>query len=182
MRISFLASFFLLGLSVCSGEHTPLQLHGGLSLTYAADGDQTIFSFQAPGEKATQVAVARDETVARSTAPDAVKVVADVPDSILVLTDSYPSIQGGLSYCQAGEESFLRVFLLSGKHPVETYHTKLESCRNNIELASPGLNWSAETRTIAINWISAPGTVGKSKTMAVKIGADGKATETEPGP
>jgi hypothetical protein len=182
MRISFLASFFLLGVGVCSGQHAPLKLQSGLSVSYAAEDDQTVFSFQAPGAKATQVAVARDETVANASVPDAVKVIAEVPESLLVLTDSYPSVQGGLSYCQAGEESFLRVFLLAGEHPVETYHTKLESCRNNIELASPGLNWSAETRTIAINWISAPGAVGKSKTMAVKIGADGKATETEPGP
>jgi hypothetical protein len=182
MRISFLASFFLLGLGVCSGQHTGLKLQTGLSLTYTAKGDETIFSFQGPGAKATQVAVARDETVAKDSAPDAVKVIAEVPNSILVLTDSYPSIQGGLSYCQAGEESFLRVFLLSGTDPVETYHTKLESCRNNVELASPGLNWSAETRTIAISWISAPGAAGKPKTMTVTIGDDGKATETEAGP
>jgi hypothetical protein len=65
--------------------------------------------------------------------------VAEIPDSILIVVDAYYSIPGGMSYCQAGQESFLRVVSFSGKHPVETYRVKLESCRDNIELVSQRL-------------------------------------------
>ena len=81
-----------------------------------------------------------------------------------------------MSYCQAGEERFLRVIEIASKRPTETYRVKLESCRDNIELASPGLKWSPETKSLNIHWLSAPGQIGKSEDRTLTIGTDGKVT------
>jgi hypothetical protein len=112
--------------------------------------------------------------VAKGEKPTSVKVVAEVSGSALILTDTYVSLPGGMSYCQAGEERFLRIIAISGKKPVETYHVKIESCRDNVELASPGIQWSSETKRLDIHWLSAPGEAGKPRDLTLRIGADGK--------
>ncbi|MGD0571133.1 MAG: hypothetical protein ABSA78_22265 [Candidatus Sulfotelmatobacter sp.] len=177
MRIKFWASTLLL--AAAFGPATvwaqrSLQLASGKLLTASAANSQTIFTLPEPSGGTSRLRVARDATVAEGQAPVSLKLVAEIPGSVLILVDTYPSIPGGMSYCQAGEESFLRVLSISGKRPNETYRTKLESCRDNLELASPGLEWLPETRTLEIHWLSAPGKVGKPEDRALKIGADGK--------
>ena len=179
MRIGFLASLSLAVISVCCGETPSLRLDGGGSLSYAVQDGKTVFSIRSASTKATRVAVQRDASVAANSAPDSVKLIAEMPKSFLVVVDSYPSIPGSMSFCQAGEESFLRVLNVAAKRPAETYRTKVESCRSNVELASPGIQWSKDERTVTIHWLSAPGSLGKPQTLSLKIHGEGKTTETK---
>lgn len=178
MRIKFWVSGLLVAAlcAVTAWAQQSLRLASGKSLTayVVQNKEQTIFTVPKPSGGTSRVHVERDATVAAGQAPVSLKLVAEIPDSMLILIDSYQSIPGGMSYCQAGEESFLRVLSISGKRPVETYRTKLESCRDNLELASPGLEWSPETKTLDIHWLSAPGKGGKPEDRALKIGEDGK--------
>jgi len=126
-----------------------------------------------PGGK-SRLSVERDATVNPNSKPATITLVGEIPGSVLILTDVYPSIAGGLSYCQAGTESFLRVISTSGKRLHETYSTKLESCHDNIELASPGVKWLSATNTLEIHWLSAPGKAGQTENRTLVLGANGK--------
>jgi hypothetical protein len=90
----------------------------------------------------------------------------------LVVVDTYASKAGGMHLCQAGEESFLRVIRTAQSSATETFHEKLESCRDNIELASPGLQFAPETRTLEVNWLSAPGRSGQAGKQILKLRKD----------
>ena len=137
-------------------------------------GVQPLLEFKLSSGNHYAVPAERDATVLKNTKPRKIKIVGEVKDVAVVLIDTYPSIPGGMSYCQAGEERFLRVVSLVKKTPVETFHTKLESCRDNIELASPGLAWSAESTTLVIHWLQGPTSPGKPETRTLVIDAEGK--------
>jgi hypothetical protein len=120
--------------------------------------------------------VGRDSTVAPDAGPTSVDVVGDVGDargSAVILVDTYPSIPGGMSYCQAGEERFLRVVSIAKARPKETLHLKLASCRDNIELASPGIEWHAAAATLHIHWLLGPARKGQPEDRTIRIAADG---------
>jgi hypothetical protein len=176
MRTRFWVSAFLLSAVVGAVAQQAVSLPSGATLTYAASGAETVFTIQKPHGRRLRFRVERDATIAPGTAPISVSLVAEIPNSALILTDTYPSIPGGMSYCQAGEERFLRVISLNATQPVETYHVKLESCRDNVELASPGVEWLAGTRSLRIHWLSAPGQAGKPETRTVNLTVDGKPT------
>jgi hypothetical protein len=142
---------------------------GGVLRYSAAGGGLELLA--APSRKLT---LERDDTVAAGAAPDNLRVVGEVRKSAVVLVDTYPSKPGGLSYCQAGEERFLRVISLEGKLR-ETLRVKLASCRQNIELASPGIEWNAETSTLSIHWLLGPSGNEKSETRVYKIAGSGSA-------
>jgi hypothetical protein len=175
MRIKFWASALLVvTVAVNAPAQKSVALASGKMLTAAVVNGRTVFTIPRPIAGTSRLRVRRDANVAADKAPSSLRLVAEIPDGGMIVVDTYPSIPGGMSYCQAGEESFLRVIAFVHQHPVETYRTKLESCRENAELASPGLQWSADTNTLEIHWLSAPGT-GKPEDRALKIGANGKA-------
>jgi hypothetical protein len=174
MRIKFWASVLLVCAIIGASAQQSVPLVSRKLLTASVFNARTVFTVPRRAGRASLLRVERDATVAPDKAPSSLKLVAEIPGSALILVDTYPSIPGGISYCQAGEESFLRVLTISGKHPVESYRTKLESCRDNIELASPGLRWSPETKTLDIHWLSGPGNVGKPENRTLKIAAEGK--------
>jgi hypothetical protein len=174
MRIKFWASALLLAAGLNGWAQEPVQLASGKLLTFSASRDRTVFSIPQTRGGPRRLFVDRDATVAAGVGPASVRLVAEIPGSALIVVDTYPSLSGGMSYCQAGQETFLRVIAISGKRPVETFHTKLESCRDNIELASPGLNWTPQARTLAIHWLSAPGSAGKPEDLTLRIRPDGK--------
>jgi hypothetical protein len=159
---------------VSSFAQQRVALASGDALTYSASGTETVFTIQKQHGRKSRLQVERDATVAGGAQPSSVKLIAETPHSLLVLTDTYPSIPGGMDYCQAGKETFLRVISIAGKRPVETYHVKLESCRDNVELGSPGVEWSADSKTLSIHWLSAPGQSGKAETRRLNVGPDGK--------
>jgi hypothetical protein len=177
MRMRSCASLLALALLCISGA--------GQS-TYAVEAKQSNgakarLTVRAPDGREWRVRVALDRTVARDSAPKSVKVVGSMTGALAVV-DTYSSKAGGMHLCQAGEESFLRVIRTARSRATETFHEKLESCRDNIELASPGLQWTPKTRTLEVNWLSAPGRAGQPgkqvlevrKDAAVKVVASGQ--------
>jgi hypothetical protein len=143
-------------------------------ITYTVSGGQTVLSLPKPQSGRWQVPVERDGTVPQDAEPSSVKVVAEIPGSAILLTDTYSSLPGAMHYCQSGEESFLRVIGIADGRATETYHEKLESCRDNIELASPGLQWAAAARTLDLNWLSTPGHPGMGGHQKLTVGPAGK--------
>lgn len=99
-----------------------------------------------------------------------VQVVASIKGTAVVLVDSYPSIPGGMSLCQAGQERFLRVVALSKRPAQETLRVPLESCRDNIELKSGGLEWNAEAATLKVRWLSGPSVPQQPEELTWQLG------------
>jgi len=169
-RRSFIALACACGLLAAGQTRNSVALPSGGVLQYSvADG-----RLELTASPARKVTLERDDTVAAGAAPDNLRVVGEVRKTAVVLVDTYPSKPGGLSYCQAGEERFLRVISLEGKLR-ETLRIKLASCRQNIELASPGIEWNAETSTLSLHWLLGPSGNEKSETRIYKIGASGGA-------
>jgi len=117
------------------------------------------------------VKVALDENVKAGTTPSGVQIVAELKDA-LVVQDTYPSVSGGLSYCQAGEESFLRIFSLDAGVAEETARFKVASCRQNIQLDSPGVEWHSDTSTLRVRWLSGPASLGTATQLTLHVGPD----------
>ena len=148
MPTRFLSSLLLAVFAVaCSGMGADDAVAEPRSLSVRLSSGQEI-----------RVVAERDSTVLADAKPQSIEKVAEVKDIAVVVVDTYPSIPLGLSYCQAGQERFLRVISLREKRPRETSRLKLESCRENIELASPGLEWAPNTSTLTIHWLQGPGT------------------------
>jgi hypothetical protein len=103
------------------------------------------------------------------------EVVGEVGNKSLIITDSYPSRPGGLSYCQAGEERLLHVLVVVERQIRETLRLKLASCRENVELASDGLRWSPDSATLSIHWLFAPERALQQETRVYKISSIGGA-------
>jgi len=135
-------------------------------------GGETVVDVQVSGGRSIRLVLPRDATVGPETAPERTTVVGEVPGTAIVLTDTYSSLAGGMSYCQAGEEQFLRVVPLAQGAPHDLATIKLASCRENLELADPGVDWIAPSRTVRIHWLSGPG--GRPEVRDVVIGADGR--------
>lgn len=118
------------------------------------------------------VLLARDSTVSPDAEPRSIDVVAEVPGVAILLVDGYSSLPGGLSRCQAGEEQFLRVIAIASAKAAETFMTKVASCRDNIELADPGIRWDALTSTLRVHWLSGP--KGEPEVRTMRLGSDGR--------
>jgi hypothetical protein len=146
-----------------------LDYPGG-SITYETHGSRTTFLITTSAGKHYRIRLPRDSNVARGTPPRQVALVGQLDPDVIILTDSYPSIPGGLEYCEAGEEKFLRVISLAAGSALQTYHVKLESCRQNVQLATSGLDWQPEARTLSIHWTSGHQGVDKAENQTIKIG------------
>jgi hypothetical protein len=164
----------LLAVTLASSSAETLKLPSGTLLSYFPGSGCTNFVVPSSGKGASNLCLQRDSTVAQDASPTSVSVVAEVPNVAIILKDTYDSIPSGMSYCQAGEEIFLRVIAVKGKQAKETYKQKVASCRQNIELADPGLTWSAESRTVTIHWISSPKGIGKTETQSLTIEDNGQ--------
>lgn len=117
-----------------------------------------------------------DASVNPKNASATVEIVARVSNTTLLIQDTYSSRPGALSMCQAGQETFLRVIALAPLK--EMLSLKLASCRENIELASPGLEWQADSRALKIRWLSGPDHTAQEKILT--IGSDGSAILSPP--
>ena len=116
----------------------------------------------------------RDATVSATARPTAVEVIGEVKGAAVVLVDTYPSLPGGMSYCQAGEERFLRVVSILKNPPRETFRVKVASCRDNIELAAPGIEWLPGAATLRLRWLPGAAPKGLAEERTLVIGRDGK--------
>jgi hypothetical protein len=105
------------------------------------------------------------------------ELVAQPHSSVILLTETYPSKPGGMSYCQAGEERFLRVLTANGKLE-ETFRLKIASCRENLELSDPGLEWDPGSATLRIHWLPVPAVPDKPTIRTIRFTPEGKPAES----
>jgi hypothetical protein len=172
-------SFLLLAVALPAAAQQSITLASGKTITASVTSTQTILHLPGTHSRRPRVVLEHDATIAKGVPPSTLKLIAEVPGSAILLTDTYPSLPGGLSYCQAGEEQFLRVITTSGRRPIETYHIKLASCRDNIELAQPGLTWSPTTKTLDIHWLTRS---SQPATVTLTIDSNGKPSVANPLP
>ena len=145
-----------------------IALTGGGVLRYSTGGSQTVVQYVAPRSNRKEgMVLGRDATVSPR-GPVEIKLIAEVGEHVLVVSDQYESKQGSMSYCGAGQEKFLRVLSIGGAVR-ETFHAKLESCIDNLELASPGVLWNPETSTLEIHWLSGSGPNEHNQTRSYRI-------------
>lgn len=97
-----------------------------------------------------------------------VQVLAETGSSVIVIA-TYLSRPGGGSYCQAGEERFLRVLRIDGEAPQVTLQVKLASCWQEIELADPGVEWSPADSTLNVHWLFGPTNKMKPEELTLKL-------------
>jgi hypothetical protein len=176
MRIAFLVSGLLLTIFVYAAVQArdSVAFSAGSSIDYSTKNSKTRLEIHAQTGTRYVVWVGRDTTVSPKTEPTGVEVVGEIKGVAIILVDTYPSIPGGMSYCQAGEERFLRIISISKKPPKETFRVKIESCRDNIELASPGIEWLPESSTLRIHWLLGPATKGMPEVRTIPIEPDGR--------
>ena len=147
-----------------------VALPGGGTISAVAGLRSVMLLIHDRNDLAPQITLELDDAVAEESEP-ALHLVGDAGHNVVILEDTYPSRPGGLSYCQAGKERFLRVLDL--KRPArETLRIKLSSCVGNLELEDPGVVWKADTRSLQIHWTAAY--------AEYQIGSDGEARLTKP--
>jgi hypothetical protein len=145
-------------------------------LNLAHEAGKAALEIRFPSAQAQILPLNTDANVDPKTAGATVELVASVGRQTLLVQDTYASRPGPLSMCQAGQESFLRVIQLAPLK--EIFSLKLASCRDNIELASPGLEWHADTATLKIHWLSDANHTAQEKTL--QIDRDGKIAQSPP--
>lgn len=171
MRMRFWASAPALAV-VLAAPQGQAPLPSGGHISYAAAGTKTRLAIETKSGKRYEASVERDSMVAAGAQPSKVEVIGEVPGKAVILTDRYASVPLGMHYCQAGEERFLRVITLAGGRGRDTLHLKIASCRDNLELAEPGLEWNAENATLRIHWLQGPSK--KEEERTIRIGKDGR--------
>ena len=160
---------WLLSFPSAVAQRQTLAVGPGKTLSCRALSASTVCTLGSKGKQSRRLVLRRDATVQRGAVPT-LKLIGTRADGF-VMVDSYASASAGLGMCQAGTESFLRVFSLRASGPVQTFETKLESCRENVELALDGVRWDAATGTAHIHWLSAPKSgVELQKTLLVRNG------------
>ena len=173
MRIVFLVSLILLACAVGVPQSRKPRGQRSASITAAVRQSKTQLVIRTRAGKRYSLFVSRDSTVSNSVKPTAVKILGDIGEQTIVVKDVYPSIPGGMSLCQAGEESFLRVISLTERTPKETLKLKLESCRENLELDSKGIEWLPQTKTLRIHWLTGPGGDGAAEVREIRLTSKG---------
>lgn len=168
----FLFLFAIFVASASDGGDS-VNLPSGGTISYSAMGGKTRLEIRTVKGARYVLSVKRDPTVSSEIAPSKLEVVGEIKGAVIIFIDTYPSIPHGMSYCQAGEERFLRVISITGKQAVETFRVKLESCLGNKELASHGIDWHPESSMLSIHWLQGPDKMQKPDELAIRIGADG---------
>jgi hypothetical protein len=174
MRMPYCASALAVAGLLAATPQTKIALPSGGSLSYSSQKSETRLEIHTESGRHYEVRVQRDATIEPGAAPDNVQLVGEVPGKALIVTDTYPSAPLGMNYCQAGEEQFLRVITLAAEKASETLDLKLASCRDNIELADPGLEWNAPSRTLRIHWLEGPANKQAAEERTIHISAGGK--------
>jgi len=139
-------------------------------VTATTEDSHTRFEIRSGVKLLRSVTVDRDSTVPADAAPSKASVLGEIPGVAVVIVDTYASKPGGMSYCQAGEEQFLRVIALLESQPNKTSTTKIASCLENIELASRGVEWRADSSLVRIHWLTGPKPGATGETRALRIG------------
>ena len=175
-QITYWGSLLLLSTTACSdrsNRSVVAKATQTTSVTATAKADSTRFEIRSGMKLLGSITVGRDSTVAQTAVPSTATVVGEIPGVAVVIVDTYASKPGGMSYCQAGEEQFLRVIAVTRSPLTETSITKIASCRENIELASPGVEWRADSSLVRIHWLTRLTSSTGSETRSLRIGGNG---------
>ncbi|HMJ62759.1 MAG TPA: hypothetical protein VK493_13395 [Bryobacteraceae bacterium] len=146
-----------------------IALASGDMLRYSTERGKTLVELR-PAKKTaakTQILLSRDETVAPASPIQNFELLAEKPSGVYVLTDRYASRPGPMSYCQAGQEQFVRVLVglrVRSRGLRETFSLKVQSCRSNLDLGPAGVSWDNASSTL---------TVDGEKPKRYRIGDDG---------
>lgn len=121
-------------------------------LRYSTQRDSTLVEIRPVKRDAAknQVLLARDETVAPASPVLGFELLAEKPPGVYVVTDRYASRPGPMSYCQSGEEQFVRV-LAAAPDLHETFSLKVGSCRSNLDLGPAGVSWDGASSTLTVD-------------------------------
>ncbi len=155
----------------CAGLDSGDVSRAAVEVSAHTESGRTRMELRRDGAGLGAVTLERDRTVASDAEPAAVDVVGAVPGVAVAVADRYPSAPGALSFCQAGDEQFLRVLSYAGVTPAQTLSLKVASCRDNLELADPGLEWVAASSMVRVHWLTGPN--GAPEVRAFQISADG---------
>ncbi|HXD33134.1 MAG TPA: hypothetical protein VN643_18575 [Pyrinomonadaceae bacterium] len=176
MRTTFFASALILGCIAAAAPQArkPRVSRAPISITSTVQHSKTRLVIRTRVGKRYSLLVSRDSNVSANAQPNKVKVIGVINKTAIILADVYPSIPGSLSYCGAGEESFLRVISVATKPPKETLKLKLESCRENLELDSEGVEWLPQTGTLRIHWLTGPAGNGTPEVREISLTNEGR--------
>jgi hypothetical protein len=170
LRVAWVGALVLLG--GCTGAAGRGASPEHLEIVGRTDDGRTRLELRRGSAGAAVVMIARDATVEPAAEPSGIDVIGEVPGVAVAVADRYPSTPGGLYFCQAGDERFLRVLSLAGA-PAQTMSLKVASCRDNLELSEPGLEWVAATSMLSVHWLTGPS--GAPEVRTFQIGSDGAA-------
>ncbi len=173
MRTVCWVSLALLVLPAYAAAQNTVALPSGGSLRYSSDDSQTRIEIGTRRGKLITLRLERDGFVLPGAVVVNLRILGELENRAIVLADTYPSKPGGMSFCQAGEERFLRVISIARTPASETLRLKLESCRENIELGSPGLEWQQAPPTLRIHWLLGPSKPGQPEERVIRIGPHG---------
>ena len=162
----------LAALAAPSAGCTPAPIGPATLSASTTQQGRTQLEAHAPDGRTYVGTLDRDAFVLAAAEPTETQLVGQA-GSALIIADEYPSAPLGMRFCQAGQERFLRVLKAERDSLRQTYEVKLESCRQNIELQSPGLTWEPSTRRLTVNWLMGPN--GKSpESLRLEVQADGE--------
>jgi len=172
MRIAFWAkacmvAFLITSVAAAKGA---VPLDSGGTVGYSVFRGRTRLEIRTATGVRHVLSVERDSTVSPKAAPIRLTIVGEIKETAIILIDAYTSLPGGMSHCQAGEVQFLRILSLAGNPTTETFRVKLESCRENIELASPGIDWNAGSSTLRIRWLQSPARRQEPGELVLRVG------------
>lgn len=161
LRLVFTFSFFFAGTpAICHAHEIAHSLSKKVRLQFVSSLGVQHYLWVAP-----------DRYVSSNSAISKVDIIAEVSPQLFVIVDTLASRPLGLSMCQAGTERTVRVVKIVARKPVEQSKLKVESCRQGIELANPGLVWDPAHSTLLVRWIIAPGEPRGSKQLMFSIPA-----------
>lgn len=124
-----------------------------------------------PRRKYKSLIVRRDAASDPQSPILAAHILGEIGGDVIVLEDTVQSRLGGLSYCQSGEETTVRVLAIVHHAISETAHWKVESCVEGIEPEPPPPQLNQTT--LSVHWLHAP-IAGKGRgTLEARIAANG---------
>jgi hypothetical protein len=156
MRTASWVSALVLIAACTSTAHQDRAASAPLAMSAHTESGRTRLELRRGGTDLGAVLLNRDATVETDAEANAVDVIADVPGVAVAVADQYPSSPGALSFCQAGDERFLRVLSLAAGKAAETLTVKVASCRDNLELSDPAIEWIAGQSLLRIHWLTGP--------------------------
>lgn len=178
MRTAYWVSALVLIGACTPTTHERGAASAPLAMTAHTESGRTRLELRRGSTALGAVLLNRDATVEADAEANAIDVIADVPGVAVAVADQYPSSPGALSFCQAGDERFLRVLSVAGGKPTETLTVKVASCRDNLELSEPAIEWAADQSLLRVHWLTGPN--GAPEMRAFHIDAKGSVDTVSP--